>query len=146
MSWPELNDWSDMTFWFDLISWSDLADLLIRLISSWSERLIKTISKKILTFFLKERHFLNDQINWSDQLIKKFQFFSKLFFEKKNIFWMIWSTDLISWLADKADQLINFFWKEYFFKKKIFEKKNIFWMIWSADWLIRWSAADLISW
>ena len=121
--------WAKWLIWYDLLIWPDqliwygwFADQLIRLI-----RLISS---------------------WSDQLIKKFQiFFSNFIFEKKNIFWMILSTDLISWLADQQIRLISS-WSDQLIKKiskkilKFFLKRKIFfeWSDQLSDQLIGWSS------
>ena len=101
--------------WSDQLIWS--ADWLIRLISSWSDQLIK----KILFFYPKKN------------------------LEKKNIFWMIWSTDLISW-SGWSDQLTKFLKKNLIFLKRIFFECSDQ-LIWLVDWLIRliWSTDKKIS-
>ena len=61
---------------------------------------------------------------------------------------MILSTDLISWLADQADQQliwsadkkISIFFLNFFLKRKTF-----FWIIWSTD-LISWLADQQLIW
>ena len=98
LTWSYLNEltWAEWLIWYDLLIWPDqlirsgwFADQLIRLISSWSDQLIKKFQKKNL----------------------------KILFEKKNLFWMIWSADWLirlisSWWKEKhfLNDLISRIW------------------------------------